>query len=150
MVPDNSGLPLIENILEQWKVDANYDKSSIDDKAIDTTVLHGEYLEYKHLYERWLIKLEHEYNVAKLDAELFYSGQDTPSHYQGSKFPRKLLKGDVPKWVEIDPRVVEIAERLRYCKNGIETIKEIIKQINNLGYLLKTCLESQRFYHGLN
>lgn len=143
-------IPLIDVIIAQWKKDSKINESLLVEKSSQVPQLHSEYLEVLTLYKKYLIELKRDFTTFKFEAEEFYSNNTISEYYQNTKFPRKIIKGDVEKWVKVDTRVAECADKIQYCIDAIDTLNDIIRAINNMSFNIKNNIEALKFYNGIN
>ena len=98
------------------------------------TKLNGD---FKKLY-----KLKHQYYQGILPEEDL-------KEYKWDPQPLKILKSDIPMYLESDEDLQTIQQRITLTEDKIEIIENIIRTLNNRGYLIKNAVEWEKFKMGL-
>ena len=98
-----------------------------------------------------LKKLKTEYKkFLKLKTE-YYRGELGPEElreYGWSPQPLKILRQDIPTYIEADEEVIDMSLKVAAQEYKVNYLEEIIRQINSRGYQLKTILDFERFRTG--
>ena len=63
--------------------------------------------------------------------------------------PLKILKADIPVYIESDEDLQLIKNKIQLTEDKIEILENIIKTLNNRGYLIKNAIEWSKFQNGL-
>ena len=58
------------------------------------------------------------------------------------------MKSDIPNWVAVDEKVSRTETKIEYYDTVIYTLSEILKQINNRNFMIKSAIEWRRFTNG--
>ena len=139
----------LDAILAMWKKDSKLDYTLLDEVALKIPQLHQKYLtlhsEYVLLSKRKaqdLKKLEHK-------KRLYYSGKAAPEEYEDQPFEYNVLKSDVPSWVAVDEQVQSVELKYEYYCATIKALEEILRQVNQLSYNVKSAIEWRRFTGGV-
>jgi hypothetical protein len=89
-----------------------------------------------------MYKLKHQYYQGILSKEeLDQYGWDVQA--------LKILKVDIPVYLESDDDLQIIKVKIEMIEYKIEMLENIIKTLNNRGYLIKNAIEWSKFQHGL-
>ena len=138
----------LEAILEMWKKDSKLDYTLLDEVALNIPQLHQKYLtlhsEYVLLSKRKLQdlrKLEHK-------KKLYYLGKASPEEYT-EPFEHHVLKSDAPSWVAVDEQVQSVELKYEYYCATIKALEEILRQVNQLSFNVKSAIEWRRFTGGV-
>ncbi len=126
----------LDRILEEWAEDCKIDNVHLDETSRKTPVLHSKYLsllsqakiqrrkcEFKQktlLKEKWLW-----YNGKMSHEEILEKGWD-PDPFNGLK----VLKGDMEYYYDSDPEIQKSEELLQYWKTIMDTLTEIVSNLN--------------------
>jgi hypothetical protein len=141
----------IEEIEREWEKDHPINETDLGAEARNIPKLHSKY--YK-MYVRAALKLK------KLKADLVELEKDKKDYYNGSMsredltergwkpYQEKLLRVDIPKYIESDKDVQELSLKIGYLSEVVKYLEEIIRNINNRNFLLKTILDYNRFTSG--
>lgn len=87
------------------------------------------------------VKLKTEYYKGDLDLEEMRENGWEPN-------PLKILRQDIPTYVDADQDVINKSLRIGYQESIVEYLESIIKQITNRGFQLKTIVDWERFRTG--
>lgn len=141
----------LEEIYEQWAIDGKIDQANIGRDVADVPKLHNKYY---HMYVTEglrLKKLQADYKqFVHLKTE-YYKGELGPDElreYGWDPQPLKILRQDIPTYVEADKEIVNKSLKIGYQQAIVEYLESIIRQINNRGYNLKTIVDWERFRTG--
>lgn len=142
----------IESILSEWEKDSKIDETEIAKESIKIPKLHHKY--YTIFIQEKLILKKHEsaYKQLKLDKYNFYTqGHNEETRKLGWQLPAIgiIRKTDVDSYLETDPDVMLIQEKINLQREKVELLDSIIKSFANRGYLLRTALDFIRFTNGL-
>lgn len=140
----------IEDIAEQWSSDCVIDPMSVGDDSIKTAKLHSKYSTIWTAEKLRLLQLVKELKTLKGEKEEFFYNPTEEKVKAGWKIPAKgkLLKSEIPKYLEYDKDILELELKLGQQQEKIEFLKSIMSQIASRGYLIKNYLEDRRFLHG--
>lgn len=138
----------LEIINEMWLKDSKIDDVMLDNASLAIPQLHQKYLtlltEFNLLHKRKsqdLKKLQHK-------KWLYYSGKAMPEEYEDKPFHYKVMKSDVPNWVSVDDDICKVEMQLDYYNAVIRTLEEILKQVHQMSYNIKNCIQWRSFVGG--
>ena len=98
------------------------------------------------------VKLNQDYkNTYKLKYQ-YYQGLLSKDELEDKGWeiqPLKILKADIPVYIESDEDLQLIKNKIQLTEDKIEILENIIKTLNNRGYLIKNAIEWERFKMGL-
>lgn len=119
-----------------WAKDCNIDANKLDEASRQAPLLHAKYLELLSTYKLQLKKTEFEQKKLLKDKWLWYNGKMSqeemeekgwnPDPFNGLK----ILKGEMDHYYDTDPEIQESELRIQYYKNVIDTLTEIISNVN--------------------
>lgn len=119
-----------------WAKDCNIDANKLDEASRQAPLLHAKYLELISTYKLQLKKTEFEQKKLLKDKWLWYNGKMpqeemekkgwNPDPFNGLK----ILKGEMDHYYDTDPEIQESELRIQYYKNVIDTLTEIINNVN--------------------
>lgn len=119
-----------------WAKDCNIDANKLDEASRQAPLLHAKYLELISTYKLQLKKTEFEQKKLLKDKWLWYNGKMSqeemekkgwnPDPFNGLK----ILKGEMDHYYDTDPEIQESELRIQYYKNVIDTLTEIINNVN--------------------
>ena len=126
----------LKMILDMWQSDSVIGQSSLDESSRQTPILHAKYLELLSLAKLKVKKAEQDQKILLKDKWLYYNGkmdQDQivdkgwkPDPFDGLK----ILKGEMDYYYDSDPEIQQSVEKIEYLKTIIDTLNEIMNNIN--------------------
>ena len=132
----------LETLNDMWEKDSQLNDEKLDHDSLEIPKLHAKYL-----------RLYNNFNTLKDQAELdvkrtyrqrweYYTGKaDKP-------FPIKLIKTDVPIYLEADEVYSKSVLKLKYYNQMVEALKAIMQAINNRSFYIKNAIEFEKFLKG--
>ena len=139
----------LAKINEMWSKDSVIDDVLIDQASINIPQLHQKYLTLHSEYTLLLTKKRQEKKKAEHIKYLYYSGKAMPEEYEDKPFPYKVMKNEVPGWIEVDEDIQKIDLKVEYYCATIKVLEEILKQINQMSFNIKNVIEWRRFVGGV-
>ena len=119
-----------------WAKDCNIDANKLDEASRQAPLLHAKYLELISTYKLQLKKTEFEQKKLLKDKWLWYNGKMSqeemeekgwnPDPFNGLK----ILKGEMDHYYDTDPEIQESELKIQYYKKVINTLTEIISNVN--------------------
>ncbi len=126
----------LKMILDMWSSDSAIGQSSLDESSRQTPILHAKYLELLSLAKLRLKKAEQDQKILLKDKWLYYNGKMDqeqigdkgwkPDPFDGLK----ILKGEMDYYYDADPEIQQSVEKIEYLKTIIDTLNEIMNNIN--------------------
>ena len=139
----------LATINEMWAKDSKIDDVMLDQSSIKIPQLHQKYLTL--LTEFQLLQKRKSQDLKKLQHRkwLYYSGKAAPEEYEDKPFDYKVMKSDVPNWVSVDDDICKVEMQLDYYYAVIRTLEEILKQVHQMSYNIKNCIQWRSFVGGV-
>ena len=119
-----------------WAKDSVIDPVKLDESSRMAPMLHAKYLELLSTYklqlkrcefeQKKLLKLKWEYYNGKMDQDQLVDLGWDPDPFNGLK----VMKGDMDYYYDADPEIQESELKIQYYKNVIDTLTEIISNVN--------------------
>tara|TARA_B100000965_G_scaffold272416_1_gene230470 strand:+ start:1438 stop:1851 length:414 start_codon:yes stop_codon:yes gene_type:complete len=132
----------LETLNDMWEKDAPLDDEKLDTDSLSIPKLHAKYL---RLYNTFVtLRDQSELDVKRTYRERweYYTGKsETP-------FPLKLIKTDVPIYLESDQEYQKSVLKNKYYNQMVEAIKTILTAINNRSFHIKNAVEFAKFLKG--
>ena len=119
----------LETLNDMWEKDAPLDDEKLDTDSLSIPKLHAKYL---RLYNSFVTLKDQ----AELDVKRTY--RDRWEYYTGKSetpFPIKLIKTDVPIYLEADQLYQKSLLKVKYYNQMVEALKTILSAINNLSLI---------------
>lgn len=126
----------LETILAEWKEDSEISKHQLDETSRVTPALHSKYLEYLSLTKLRLKKAEFKQKELLKDKWLYYNGKMDEETIQSKGWSPdpfnglKILKGEMEHYYDSDPEIQESEMKIQYLKTIIDTLEEIVSNLN--------------------
>lgn len=141
-----------EEIIIEWEKDAELDKTELGKESLRIPQLHSKYLKEFYLAKTLLNKLGGDYKKLFKLKQQYYLGilseEDLKQHGWQPQ-PLKILKTDIPTYIESDEEIISIQQKITSTEDKIEILENIIRTLNNRGYLIKNAIEWEKFKMGL-
>ena len=126
----------LEQIKEMWSKDCIIDDIELDKSSLEVPKLHAKYSELLTDNVIKLKNLEFKRSLLMKDKWLWYNGkmdQETivelgwdPDPFNGLK----IMKGDMDYYYDSDPEIQKSEEKIQYYKTLVETLTEIVSNLN--------------------
>ena len=142
----------LEQVLADWKIDAEISASKLDKELYRTPMLHAKYLDAYVYFRAKLSAAEKKYNHMTFARKKYYRGESTQeelalygwSQYQGLK----MSSSEFNQQKEFDPILVDLNEVRDGYKVAVTAIEYIMKSIGGRDWTLKTIVDYQKFQAG--
>ena len=144
----------LEKILAEWRSENAIDDYHLDETSRDTPILHGKYLEYlstaklqlkrAEFKQKTLLKQKWLYYNGKMDAKQLIELGWEPDPFDGLK----VLKGEMEYYYDADPEIQKSEELIQYYKTIIETLQEIINNLNWRHQTISNMIKWKQFESG--
>ena len=119
----------------------------LDESSLKIPQLHQKYLTLYNEFSLLSKKTEHQLKTLQHKKWLYYSGKEVPE--DAEPFPYKVIKSDVFNWMGVDEDIQKIEMKVEYYKVILNALSEILKQIHQMTYHIKQCIEWRRFVNGV-
>ena len=119
-----------------WAKDCVIDANKLDEASRQAPLLHAKYLELISTYKLQLKKTEFEQKKLLKDKWLWYNGKMSQEEMEEKGWDPdpfnglKILKGEMDHYYDTDPEIQESELKIQYYKNVIDTLTEIISNVN--------------------
>lgn len=142
----------IEEINEQWAIDAVINPTDLANESLKTPILHSKYLNYLSGAKSAYRKAEKKYLILRGKKIRYYSGEMTQyeladegwEQYQGVK----PLKAQMDDKLKTDQDLNNLIDAQQYFMNVMQVCEQIIKCINSRGYDIKNAIDYLKFCNG--
>ena len=144
----------LKQIHDMWAEDSKISPSKLDETSRVTPMLHAKYLELLSTTKLQLKRAEFAHKVLLKDKWLYYNGKMSsedmlekgwePDPFNGLK----ILKGEMDYYYDSDPEIQKSEEKIQYYKTVIETITEIINNLNWRHQTIGNMIKWKRFESG--
>ena len=144
----------LKSIHEMWAKDAVIDPNELDKSSREQPILHAKYLEFLSTYKLQLKRAEFQQKVLLKQKWLYYNGKmdhDTLQELGWEIDPfdgLKVLKGELDYYYDSDPEIQKSEEKIQYYKTVIDTLTEIINNINWRHQTISNIIKWKQFESG--
>ena len=125
----------LKQIHDMWAEDSQI-KIQLDESSRETPKLHAKYLELLSTTKLMLKRTEFQQKVLLKEKWLYYNGKMSqedvvekgwdPDPFNGLK----ILKGEMDYYYDSDPEIQKSEEKIQYYKTVIDTLEQIISNLN--------------------
>lgn len=143
----------VDDILEEWEKDSRLDRSDMAGESLKVPQLHSKYIKYHRHAKRTLRGVQAEMKRLKLDKREFYTkGASKETRARGWRpAPQGLLaKDEAQLYIEADPELQEMTEKLGTAEDTVAVLDEILKTIHNRSFHISNALGWEKFLAGLD
>lgn len=135
--------------IAEWEMDSKINIEAIDRESIKIPNLHAKYLTYLANERQILKKLVRKRKTLVLTLTDYYSGKIDGRDIGREPFPYNETKAGVEKRVENDPDILKLDALYDIQEEKILFLKEVITNINQRNFQLKTALDFIKFTSGV-
>lgn len=143
----------LEDIFKEWGCDCKVDDVALDKESLKIPTLHNKYLKMYTSENLNLKRMMHQYKEMERDKFEYYSGkmcEEDLAERGWDQFDHKLLKQDIPRYLDSDPILIELLLKIDYQKEKVEAIKSILSSINSRSFNIGNAIKWQQFLNGIN
>jgi hypothetical protein len=138
----------LEDIQDLWSEDCTWQDDLLDQELLKIPQLHTKY--YKIFSQERLLLKKLEADKAKLTGDKweYYLGdmaQEDLNERGWEPFLKKVLKADVPRYLEGDKDLITLNIKIAYQKEKVDFLDSIIKSLTARGYNIKGAIEWRKF-----
>lgn len=141
----------IEEIYEMWEEDSQMNPALLDTEALKISQLHNKYIKILSMERLKLRKMELEFSELKKIKNEYYNGTldiDTIKERGYVPLKLKLLKQDVPMYLDADEEMNQFKLKIIIAQEKIELLDSILRIIGNRGFQIKNAIEWKKFMAG--
>lgn len=141
-----------DELIVEWEKDSEIDKTELGKESLRIPQLHSKYLKEFYMAKALHTKLNGDYKKLYKLKHQYYQGilpEEDLKEFGWDPQPLKILKSDIPMYLESDEDLQIIQQKITLTEDKIEIIENIIRTLNNRGYLIKNAVEWEKFKMGL-
>lgn len=141
-----------DELIQEWEKDCVIDSTELGKESLRIPQLHSKYLKEFYLAKSLHAKLTADYKLMLKLKHQYYQGilsKEELEEHGWEPQPLKILKSDIPVYLESDVDLQSIQTKIQLTEDKIDLIENIIRTLNNRGYLLKNSIEWEKFKMGL-
>lgn len=140
-----------DDIISEWEIDCEVNSTQLDSESIKIPKLHAKYVRYLQSYKGKYTLLSNEYDKMKLLRWEYYNGkssEETLKKYKWEPFGLKVLKADLHNYLSADDILMKKKNNLDDCKETIQMLEDILKQLSNRNFTIKNAIDFLRYTNG--
>lgn len=141
----------LDDIRKEIERDVRLDDAALDLEALKIPQLHSKYLNF--LTDEKLALAKHEFDLkALLRAKWeYYTGKMSQEELTGrgwEPFALKILRNDLDLYLESDPDLAKLQQKVAYQREKIALLEEIVKELNNRHWKIRCAIDWRKFVNG--
>jgi hypothetical protein len=143
----------LEMIHELWDVDSKIDDLELDLESLKIPQLHSKYMKIMNDENRILNRMVFAHDMLAKDKFEYYSGkmcEEDLEERNWKPLTLKVLKGDIPKYIDGDPDVVQNLVMIGDQREKVGLLNSIIGSINNRSFQITNAIKWKQFTNGIN
>ena len=143
----------LEMIHELWDVDSKIDDFELDLESLKIPQLHSKYMKIMNDENRILNRMVFAHDMLAKDKFEYYSGkmcEEDLEERNWKPLTLKVLKGDIPKYIDGDPDVVQNLVMIGDQREKVGLLNSIIGSINNRSFQITNAIKWKQFTNGIN
>lgn len=138
----------LDELQKQAEKDLKIDDLELGDESLKSASLHQKYLNIYNNFRQLHLMAEGQYHVLKRQKWEYYGGKASPEVYRDNPFDHKILKQDIPLYLESDEELIKQKQKVEYHKICMDSCERILKQIQGRGWDIKNAIEWRKFVDG--
>ena len=138
----------LDELQQMAEKDLKMDDLELADESLKSASLHQKYLSIYNNFRHLYLMSEGNYNVLKRQKWEYYSGKSDPEVYRDKPFDHKILKQDIPLYLDADEELIASYRKREHYKYCMDTCERILKQIQQRGWDIKNAIEWRKFLDG--
>lgn len=141
----------LEPLNEMWKVDAVIDEGNLVGAAAAIPKLHNKYY---MLFVQELLrakKLKKDLKVLERAKTEWLNGSMSQEDLEERGWkpnPLRILRADIDKYLESDKDIIELSLKIDYYEGVTKYLEDIVRQINNRNFVIKSMIDWAKFTSG--
>ena len=141
----------LDELLEEWRKDADIDRTEPGKALLDIPKLHSKYLNILSRHRLLSREAEFKYNKMKKIKWEYYTGKlddDDLKKYEWDPFPY-VLKSDLSTYMESDEDLNKYSAQKIMHDEIVEVCTAILKELNSRTFQLRDFIAWERFIQGV-
>jgi len=139
----------LEELQTQAENDLKFDDLELANESLRSASLHQKYLTIYNNFRQLRLMNEGNYKVKYRQKWEYYSGKAEPQVYRDNPFDHKILKADLPIYLDSDEELIKLKQKVEYYSMCMDSCERILKQIQQRGWDIKNAIEWRKFVDGV-
>ena len=138
----------LDEIIDTITKDMIIDKTQLDVESLAIPSKFNKYYKILMVEKVTFRKLESEYNVLYRRLWEYYSGKADAQTYRDRPFSIKLLKVDLPMYINSDAGIIAKSQILELQREKIKYLEQVLSVINNRSFQISNAINFLKFTNG--
>jgi hypothetical protein len=142
----------LDEILNEWTKDCVIDQTQLGNEIVRIPQLHAKYLQILTDHKLSSLRNKFEYDRLKNIKTEYYLGhldKETLDQYGWEQFDLKIgTKGNVDRYINSDNQLIKLLQKKSYHDQAITTCEQILNEIKNRSWQVKTLVDHNKFISG--
>jgi|TARA_R110000737_G_scaffold90654_5_gene122975 hypothetical protein len=139
----------LKTLQEEVDKDIKIKSDSLDIESLRIPEIHNKYLKYYNRFQLVLRKTETDYKELYKEKWEYYTGKSSDEVYKENPFNFKILKADIPTYLESDKDLIELQHKISYNKTIVTYLEQVLRSINSRTFTIKNAIEWKKFEAGV-
>ena len=143
----------IEEILSLWSEDSKIDDLELDLESLRIPQLHSKYMNILNAENRVLYRMTQTQKMLERDKLEYYLGKMCEEDLEErgwEPLALKVLRADVPKYIEADKDVVRHLIQIAAQKEKVTLLRSIIESVNSRSFIINNAIRWKQFTNGMS
>ena len=143
----------IEEIQSLWSEDSKIDDLELDLESLRIPQLHSKYMNILNAENRVLYRMTQTQKMLERDKLEYYLGKMCEEDLEErgwEPLSLKVLRADVPKYIEADKDVVRHLIQIADQKEKVTLLRSIIESINSRSFIINNAIRWKQFTNGMS
>jgi hypothetical protein len=142
----------IEDYEAMWAQDCKIDETNLVGESARIPLLHSKYYKLYHRAAMKSVKLRYDLKELERLKTEYYNGsisEDDLIERGWKPNPLKVLKSDIPKYIDSDRDIIELSLRIEYQSSIAKFLEDIVRSINFRRGIIQDMVAMVRFQSGI-
>ena len=143
----------IEEIQSLWSTDSKIDDLELDLASLRIPQLHSKYMNILNAENRVLYRMTQTQKMLERDKLEYYLGKMCEEDLEErgwEPLSLKVLRADVPKYIEADKDVVRHLIQIADQKEKVTLLRSIIESVNSRSFIINNAIRWKQFTNGMS
>ena len=143
----------IEEIQSLWSEDSKIDDLELDLESLRIPQLHSKYMNILNAENRVLYRMTQTQKMLERDKLEYYLGKMCEEDLEErgwEPLALKVLRADVPKYIEADKDVVRHLIQIADQKEKVTLLRSIIESVNSRSFIINNAIRWKQFTNGMS
>ena len=138
----------LEELQDLTDKDLKINDTELDLESLKTPQLHNKYCKFHNKFKTLLKQSEDQLAILHREKWEYFTGKSDPAVYQAKPFNLKILRQDVDKYINSDPDIIKVSQKISYQQTIVDYLDKLIRQIANRTFTIKNAIEWRKFTSG--